>query len=98
MRFLARSILIVSALYGVVFAIGSAYIAHAGAPLWVALAFPVVMVGIQYLLSPYLIELVMDICWYERGGGLPPENQEFIEHLCAQRGLKESVWQLSNAR
>ena len=88
MRFLARSILIVLALYGIVFAIGAAYIAHSGAPLWVALAFPVVMVGIQYLLGPYLIELVMDICWYEQGGGLPAENEKFIEHLCAQRGLK----------
>jgi len=63
MKFLARSILIVLALYGLVFAIGAAYIAHSGAPLRVALAFPVVMVGIQYSLGPHLIEWLMDICW-----------------------------------
>jgi hypothetical protein len=56
MSFLTRSILIVFALYGIVFAIGAAYIAHTGAPLWVALAFPIVMVGLQYLISSKLIE------------------------------------------
>jgi heat shock protein HtpX len=88
MRFLARSILIVLALYGIVFAIGAAYIAHAGAPLWVALAFPIVMVGLQYLIGPHLIEWLMDICWYDQSAGLPAANQEFVERLCASRGLK----------
>lgn len=88
MRYLARSIVILLALYGLVFAIGAAYIAHEGAPLWVALAFPVVMVGIQYLLSPHLIEWLMDITWYDQGGGLPPVNRQFVERLCASRGLK----------
>ena len=88
MRYLIRSILILLALYGLVFAIGAAYIAHAGAPLWVALAFPVVIVGVQYLLGPHLIEWLMDICWYDDGGGLPPANREFVERLCASRGLR----------
>lgn len=88
MRYLSRSILILLALYGLVFAIGAAYIAHVGAPLWVALAFPVIMVGIQYLLGPHLIEWLMDICWYDGGGGLPQANREFVERLCASRGLQ----------
>jgi Zn-dependent protease with chaperone function len=88
MKFLTRSILIVLALYGLVFAIGAVYIGHSGAPLWVALAFPVVMIGIQYLLSPHLIEWLMDVCWYDQGGGLPAANREFVERLCAGRGLK----------
>ena len=88
MSFLTRSILIVFALYGIVFAIGAAYIAHAGGPLWVALAFPIVMVGLQYLISPKLIEWMMDICWYDQGGGLPVANREFVERLCASRNLK----------
>ena len=88
MTYLTRSILIVLALYGLVFAIGAAYIAHSGSPLWVALAFPIVFVGIQYLLGPHLIEWIMDICWYDDGGGLPAVNREFVERLCASRGLK----------
>lgn len=88
MTYLTRSILIVLALYGLVFAIGAAYIAHSGSPLWVALAFPIVFVGIQYLLGPHLIEWIMDICWYDDGGGLPAANREFVERLCASRGLK----------
>jgi Zn-dependent protease with chaperone function len=88
MRYLTRSILIVLALYGLVFAIGAAYIAHSGAPLWVALAFPVVMVGIQYLLGPYAIEWLMGISWYDGGGGPPPVNREFVERLCASHGFQ----------
>ena len=88
MRYLTRSVLILLALYGLVFAIGAAYIAHVGAPLWVALAFPVVMVSIQYLLGPNVIEWLMDITWYDGTGGLPPVNREFVERLCASRGLK----------
>jgi heat shock protein HtpX len=88
MKFLTRSILIVLALYGIVFAIGAAYIAHTGAPLWVALAFPLVIVLIQYVGGPWLIEWLMDICWYDHGGGLPEANRAFVERLCAERGLK----------
>jgi heat shock protein HtpX len=88
MKFLTRSILIVLALYGLVFAIGAAYIAHSGAPLWIALAFPVGIVGIHYLIGPHLIEWLMDICWYDGGGGLPEANRQFIERLCVERGLK----------
>lgn len=88
MRYITRSILILLALYGLVFAIGAAYIAHEGAPLWVALAFPVILVGIQYLIGPYVIEWLMDITWYEGTGGLPAANREFVERLCASRGLK----------
>src|SRR5579859_149437 len=88
MKFFTRSILIVLALYGIVFAVGAAYIAHVGAPLWVALLFPVAMVLFQYLTSPWLIEWVMDINWYDSAGGLPDANRAFVEHLCAERGLK----------
>jgi heat shock protein HtpX len=88
MKFLTRSILIVLALYGIVFAIGAAYIAHVGAPLWVALAFPVVFVSIQYVAGPWLIEWLMDICWYDHEGGLPEANRAFVERLCTERGLK----------
>jgi heat shock protein HtpX len=88
MKFLSRSFIIILALYGLVFAIGDAYLVHSGAPIWVALAFAIAIIGIQYLIGPFIIQWVMDIAWDDSGKDLPQVNREFIEKLCAQRGLK----------
>ncbi len=85
MKFITRSLVILLALYGLVFAIGNAYLAHAGAPLWVALTFSVVFVGLQYLIAPWIIGWVLNIRWDLE---LPAANREFVERLCAERGLK----------
>ena len=88
MRFLGRSLLILLALYGLVFALGNAFLAKAGAPLWVALAFAVAVVGLQYLIGPWVIQWFLDIRWEEDEDLLPARNREFIERLCRERGLK----------
>lgn len=88
MKFLGRSLLILFALYGLVFAVGNAFLAEAGAPLWAAVAFPVVMIGIQYLIGPWLIQLLLDIRWDDDGSQLPVRNREFLERLCRERGLE----------
>src|SRR5438067_2266618 len=82
MKFFTRSLLILFLLYGLVFAIGDAYLAKLGAPPWVAL------IVAQYLLAPWLINWVLTIHWEEDGAQLPVPNREFVERLCAQRGLK----------
>jgi heat shock protein HtpX len=87
-KFLTRSILILLALYGLVFAIGDLYLARIGVPVWAALAFAVVFVGFQYLIGPWLIETVVSIHWDDLYPALPSRNREFIEKLCAERGLK----------
>lgn len=88
MKFLSRSLLILFALYGLVFAVGNAFLAEAGAPLWAAFAFAVVMIGVQYLVGPWLIQLLLDIRWDDDGSELPARHREFIERLCCERGLK----------
>lgn len=88
MKFLSRSLLLLLALYGLVFAIGDAFLAKADAPLWIAIAFAVACVGLQYLIGPWLIQLVLDIKWDERGDLLPARNREFLERLCRERGLR----------
>lgn len=85
MKFITRSLLVLLLLYGIVFAVADAYILHSGASIWLAVAFPIVWVGIQYLIGPWLIELFLDIDW---GAELPARNREFIEKLCMERGLK----------
>jgi heat shock protein HtpX len=88
MKFFSRSVFILLLLYGLVFAVGDMYLMHEGAPLWSALAFPIVMAGIQYLIGPFLIRLFLSISWDHDGTKLPARNREFIEKLCAERGLK----------
>src|SRR5271169_2880796 len=85
MKFITRSLLILLALYGLVFAIGDAYLSQAGAPLWLALLFAVVFVGLQYLIAPWIIGWLMHIRWDLE---LPAANREFVERLCAERGLR----------
>lgn len=87
MKFLTRSILILLALYGLVFALVNALLATIGAPIWLALLFPVFFAGLQYLVSPYVINWVLDIGWDDTKTLLPAANRAFLEQLCAQRGL-----------
>ena len=62
MRFALRSLLVLFALYGLVFAIGDAYLMHGGAPLWSGLLFVVVLIGAQYLLDDTdgRVEMIFD--------------------------------------
>jgi heat shock protein HtpX len=88
MKFLTRSLLILLALYGVLFALGDALLVHYGGPLWAALAFPLVFAAFQYICGPYIIDWVLDIVWDDAKTDLPARNREFLEQLCAQRGLR----------
>jgi len=87
MKFFTRSLLILALLYGIVFAIADALLIRAGGPIWLALAFPVIFVGLQYVCSPYLISWILDIVWDDAKTDLPARNREFLEELCARRGL-----------
>src|SRR3954471_1863450 len=86
MRFLSRSLLILLALYGLVFALGDALLVQNRASLWIAIVFAVAIVGFQYLIGPWVIEMLLSISW--DGDRLPARNREFIERLCRERGLK----------
>ena len=86
MKFLTRSLLILFFLYGLVFAVSDMYLVRAGAPVWLALAFPIALFLVQYLMGPWIIEMILDISW--TGMQLPDKNREFVEKLCADRGLK----------
>lgn len=84
MKFITRSLLVLL-LYGIVFAVADAYLLHSGASIWLAITFPIIWVGIQYLVGPWLIELFLDI---DYGAELPARNRQFVEKLCLERGLK----------
>jgi hypothetical protein len=84
-KFITRSLLVLLLLYGIVFAVADAYLLHSGASIWLAISFPIIWVGIQYLIGPWLIELFLDI---DYGAELPARNRQFVEKLCMERGLK----------
>jgi heat shock protein HtpX len=88
MKFIARSLLILFLLYGLVFAFGDWYLLRSGADVWFAVLFAVGFIGLQYLIAPKIIEWVLDISWCDEGAKLPDVNREFLEKLCADRGLK----------
>jgi heat shock protein HtpX len=67
MKLYFRSLLLILALYGLVFAVGDAYLSRHGAPVWAALAFAVGFIGLQYWLGPNVIQLLCA----ERGLKMP---------------------------
>jgi heat shock protein HtpX len=85
MGFVGRSLLVLFALYGLVFALGDAYLMNGQAPIWWGIVFVVGIIGVQYLLSPWLIEHIYSIHWDE--DAIPAAQRAFVENLCRERGL-----------
>jgi heat shock protein HtpX len=85
MGFASRSLLLLFALYGLVFAIGDAYLLHGQAPIWWGIAFVVVLIGVQYLLAPWLIEFCFSIDWDE--DAVPEAQRAFVERMCKEHNL-----------
>ena len=61
MKFILRSLLILVALYGLVFALGDIVLVHAHASVWWAVAFSIGIIGLQYLVGPLFIEWLLTI-------------------------------------
>jgi len=85
MGFVSRSLFLLFALYGLVFAVGDAYLLHGQAPFWWGIAFVLVLVGAQYLLAPWLIESFYRIDWDE--DAIPLARRAFVERMCREHGL-----------
>lgn len=85
MSYLARSLSIFLSLYGLLFLVADAlYFKQGFSPYW-GVAFASVIVTLQYLLSPWIIRLVLDIDW--NADALPVRNRQFLEELCGKHGL-----------
>jgi heat shock protein HtpX len=85
MGFFGRSMFLLFALYGMVFAIGDVYLMHGRAPIWWAILFVVALVGIQYLLGPWLIERCFSIDWDV--DAVPAAQRAFVERMCMEHNL-----------
>ena len=85
MGFASRSLLLLCFLYGLVFVVGDAALLHWQAPIWIGIGFVICVVGLQYLLSPWLIELFYSIDWDETA--VPNSVRIFVDGVCREQGL-----------
>jgi heat shock protein HtpX len=85
MGFISRSLLILGFLYALVFALGDVALLHSALSLWWGAAFAAALIGIQYLVSPWIIERLFSIYWDE--DSVPAAQRDFLERLCREHGL-----------
>jgi Zn-dependent protease with chaperone function len=85
MGFIGRSLLVLSVLYGLLFAVADLFLLHGGAPIWAGVLFVVLVIGVQYVVSPWLIEWFFSIDWDP--AAVPAMQRAFVENLCRERGL-----------
>lgn len=83
---LLRSTLVLALLFGLLFAVGMIAVAYFDLSIWVAVAFALGTLALQYLIGPYIIEWIYKIRWVEPEQA-SPELARFIEETCASRGL-----------
>jgi len=83
--FISRSLIVLTALYGLVFVIGDVLLLHGDFSLWWGFGFAIALIGLQYLLAPWLIEHFFTINWDEYS--VPAVQRAYIERLCRERGL-----------
>lgn len=77
----ARSMIVLALLFGLFFAVGMGVLTYFGQPPILALGLAVVVLVLQYLLGPWILELIFKIKWKDPD----PELAEFIRQVCAAR-------------
>lgn len=85
MGFISRSLLLLLALYGLVFVIGDLALLQGQAPIWAGIVFVIVLIGIQYLVSPWIIRWVYSIDWDP--DAVPAPVRAFVERMCREQNL-----------
>ena len=85
MGFMSRSLLLLLVLYGLIFAVGDAALLHGDAPIWAGVIFVLGLIGIQYLIAPWVIKLVYSIDWDE--SQIPEAQRAFVERMCRENNL-----------
>lgn len=82
----ARSVLVLALLFGLLFAVGTGVLYHLQLPISYAIIFAVTVVGLQYLLGPWIIGLLFDIRWTDPAE-ISPQFASYLGDLCKKRGI-----------
>ena len=81
-----RSVIVLALLFGLVFAVGIMALFATGLPLWLAVPFAVIVVALQYLLGPFILQWIYKIQWVEPEH-LSAELAAFIARACQERNI-----------
>ncbi|NIN68599.1 MAG: M48 family metalloprotease [Anaerolineae bacterium] len=81
-----RSVLVLTLLFALVFAVGIVVNAFLGLPIWTAAFWAILVVFLEYLLGPFILEWLFTIEWVEPED-LSPELAAFAVGVCAERGI-----------
>jgi heat shock protein HtpX len=81
-----RSALVLALLFGLVFALGMAVVVYFDLPSVVAVAFALIVLLLQYLLGPFILQLIYKIEWRDVRG-LDSELADFMERVCRERKI-----------
>ena len=85
MGFVGRSLVLFFILYGLVFAVGDVLLLHGGAPLWTGVIFVASIIGLQYLVAPWIIQWIYSIDWDEEA--IPSAQRAFVDRICREQNL-----------
>lgn len=81
-----RSFLVLALLFGLLFAIGMVVLTAIGAPAWAAIVFGLGILFLQYLLGPWILQLIYKIEWRDPQS-VDPGLAAFMERVCADRNI-----------
>ena len=83
---LLRSTLGLALLFALLFGVGMAVLTYLEAPPWIAVAFAVGIILLQYLLGPWILELIYRIEWIDPSS-VSPHLAKFMARVCAERNI-----------
>jgi heat shock protein HtpX len=81
-----RSALVLALLFGLLFAIGMAVVIYFELPVFIAVVFALVILLLQYLLGPFILQLIYRIEWRDVKS-LDPQLAGFIDRVCTERKI-----------
>jgi heat shock protein HtpX len=81
-----RSTLVLALLFGLLFAVGMGVVVFADLPVGFAVIFALVILLLQYLLGPTILQLIYKIDWRD-AQSVDPELASFINRVCTQRDI-----------
>lgn len=82
----ARSMLVLVLLFGLLFAVGMVVLTAIDAPVWMAVVFGLGILFLQYLLGPWILQLIYKIEWRDPQS-IDPKLAEFVGRVCAERRI-----------
>ncbi len=83
-----RSLLVLGLLFGLLFAVLTAALVALDAPMWFAIVIAVVIAGIQFAISPWIIQWIHKIDW-RPVDTVDPEIGALIRSICNERRIPE---------